>query len=165
MPLPNSIDSTSSASSRALESWTDTICSNIIVVTKLRCSDTNCCVHNSEYHTCYDINSWEIRDPHWRPQACHEIDYLEHTRWILKNTRRRTHNLTCGPNLTYVHGERTWERFINKLDTKRSNLLLDDTRVFTFPLNLCLDYKSIPSLYSPSPCSSLSWLFRAFLAL
>ena len=104
-------------------------------------------------------------DPHRRPQARHEIDYLEHTRRILKDIRRRTHNLTWfGPNLAYVHGEKTWESFTNKLDTKRYNLPLDDTRVFTFHLNLRLNYKSIPSLYTPSPCSSLSWLFRAFLA-
>ena len=52
------------------------------------------------------------------------------------------------------------ESLINKLDTKRSNIHLDDTRVFTFSLNICLDYKSIPSLYARSPYSSLSWLFR-----
>jgi len=56
---------------------------------------------------------------------------------------------------------------INKLDTKRSKLPLDDARVFTFPLNLRVDYKSIPSFYASSLCSSLSWplgpswLFRA----
>ena len=88
--------------------------------------------------------------------------YLEHTRWILKVIRRRTHNLTWyGSNLAYVHGERTWKSFINNLDKKRSNLPLDDTRVFTFPLSLPLDNKSIHSFYPPSPCSSLSWLFRA----
>ena len=43
--------------------------------------DTNYCVHKSEYHTYYDINSWEIRGPHRRPQVVsYEIDYLEHTR-------------------------------------------------------------------------------------
>ena len=125
--------------------------------------DTNYCVHNPGYHTYYDTNSWEIRDPHRRPQARHKIDYLEHTRWILKNIWRRTHNLTWfDPNLAYIHRERTWERFINKLDTKRSNFPLDDTRAFAFPLNLRLDYKIIPSLYTLLPCSSLSWLFRAF---
>ena len=49
MPPPNSIDSTSSASSRTLESWTNPI------------SETNCCVHNPGYHTYYDTDSWEIR--------------------------------------------------------------------------------------------------------
>jgi len=127
------------------------------VVTELICSDTNCCVHNPGYHIYYDTNSWEIRDLHRWPQARHKIDYLEHTRWRLKDIRRRTHNLTwVGPNLAYVHGERIWENFINKLDTKKSNIPLDDTRVFTFPLNLRLDYKNIPSLFTPSPCSSLS---------
>jgi len=135
-----------------------------IVVTKLICFDTNSCVHNPGYHSYYYTNSWEIRDPHRRPQARHEIDYLEHTRWILKDIRRRTHNLTWfNPNLAYVHRERTWENFINKLDTKRSNIPLDDTRVFTFFLNLCLDYKSIHFFYALSPYSP-SWLFSAFLA-
>ena len=56
-------------------------------------------------------------DPHRRPQARHEIDYLEHTRRILKYIRK-THNLTWfGPNLAYVYRERTWESFINKVDT------------------------------------------------
>jgi len=88
--------------------------------------------------------------------------YLERTRWILKVIRRRTHNLTWyGSNLAYVYGERTWKSFINNLNKKRSNLLRDDTRVFTFPLSLPLNYKSIHSFYAPSPCSSLSWLFRA----
>ena len=101
-------------------------------------------------------------DPHRRPQARHEIDYLEHTRWILKDIRRRTYNLTWfGPNLAHVHEERTWEGFINKLDTKKSSPLLDDTRVFIFSLNLRLDCESISSLYALSPYSSLSWLFRA----
>ena len=59
-----------------------------------------------------------------------------------------------GPNLAYSYGERTWESFINKLGTKRSNFPLDDTRVFVFPLNPRLDYKSIPTLYTLSPCSS-----------
>ena len=45
--------------------------------------------------------------------------------------------------MTDVHDERTWENFINKLDIKRSNFLFDATRVFTFLLNLDLDYKSI----------------------
>jgi len=100
-------------------------------------------------------------DPHWRSQARHEIYYLEHTGWIFKDIRRRIHNLTWFyPNLTYIHGERTWESFINKLDTKSFNLPLDNTRVFTFSLNLRLYYKSMPSLYAPSPWSSLSWLFR-----
>ena len=103
-------------------------------------------------------------NPHWWPQARHEIDYLEHTRWILKDTRR-THNLTWfDPNLIYVHKERTWESFINKLDAKRFNLPLDDTRVFTFPLNLYPDYKNVSFLYASSPYSSLSWLFKAFFA-
>ena len=61
-------------------------------------------------------------------------------------------------NLAYVHGERTCEGFINKLDTKRSNISLDLTRVFIFFLDLDLIYKSIPSLYVPSLYSSLSWL-------
>ena len=52
-----------------------------------------------------------------------------------------------------------WESFINKLDTKRSNLPLDNTRVFTFSLNLHLDYKSIPSLYA----IHLAPLFLGFL--
>ena len=103
---------------------------------------------------------------HWQPQARHKIDYLKHTRWIIKDTWRRTHNLMWfGPNLAYVLGERTWESFINKLDIKRSNISLDDTRIFAFPLNLRLNYKNIPSLYAHSPCSSLSWLFRLFLAV
>ena len=77
-----------------------------------------------------------FEDPHQQLQARHEIDYLEHTRWILKDTRG-THNLTWfDSNLAYFHGERTWESFINELDTKRSNLPLDDTRVFIFPFNL-----------------------------
>ena len=47
-------------------------------------------------------------DPHRWPQARHEIEYLEHTRWILKDSRKRTHNLTwLAPNLAYVHGERS----------------------------------------------------------
>ena len=50
MPPSNSIDSTSSFSSRALESWTNTIS-----------SDTNCCEHNLGYHTYYDTNSYEIQ--------------------------------------------------------------------------------------------------------
>ena len=128
---------------------------------KLIYSKTNCCVHNPGYHTYLIPIVGRYEDPHRRPQAYHEIDYFEHTRWILKDIRRRIHNLTWfGPNLAYVHGKRTWESFINKLDTKRSNLLLD-TRIFTIPLNLCLDYKSIPSLYALSPFSSLSWFFRA----
>jgi len=128
-------------------------------VTKLIYSDINYCVHNLGYHT-YLIPI--VRRYHRQPQARYEIDYLEHTRWILKDIRRRTHNLKWFyPYLTYVHGERTWESFINKLDTKRSNLPLDDTRVFIFSLNLLLEYKSIPSLCEPSPCSSLFWLFRA----
>ena len=82
-------------------------------------------------------------DPHRWPQACHEIDYFKHTRWILKDIRRRAHNLTWfGPNLTYVHGERTWESFINRLHTKRYNFSFDATRVFTLHLNLTLNYKS-----------------------
>jgi len=128
------------------------------VVTKLICSDTNCSVYNLGYHTYYDTNSWEIRDPHCRPQARHEIDHLEHTRWILKDIRR-TNNLTWfGSNLAYVHEERTWESFMNKVDTNRSNFPLDDTRVFTFPLNLRLNYKSIPS-----PCSFT--LLLSFLSI
>ena len=128
------------------------------VVTKLIYSYTNYCVHNLGYHTYYDINSWEIRDRHRRPQACHEIDYVKHTRWILKDIRRRTYNLTrFDPNLTYVHVERTWKRFINKLDTKRFNFPYHhDIRVFIFPLNLRIDYKSIPFLHAPSPYSSHS---------
>jgi len=46
-------------------------------------------------------------DPHRRPQAHHEIDCLEHIRWILKDIRRRTHILLWfGLNLAYVHGKR-----------------------------------------------------------
>ena len=45
--------------------------------------------------------------------------------------------------MAYVHGKRTWEIFINRLGTKKSNLFLDATRVFTFHLNLALNYKSI----------------------
>ena len=98
-----------------------------------------------------------FEDPHRRPQARHEIDYLEHTRWILIDIR--THNLTWfGPNLAYVHRERTWESFINKLDTKRFNLSLDNTSV-----NLWLDYKSIPSLYHSYFTHLFFWLFKAFL--
>jgi len=82
MPPPNFIDSTFSSSSRAHESWTNTFS-----------SDTNYCVHNPGYHTYYDTNSWEIRDIHRWSQARYEIDYLEHTRWILKNIIGRTHNL------------------------------------------------------------------------
>ena len=33
------------------------------VVMKSICFDTNYCVHKPGYHTYYDINSWEIRDP------------------------------------------------------------------------------------------------------
>jgi len=122
--------------------------------------DINYGVHNSGYHTYYDTNSWEIWEPHRRPQARHEIDYLEHTRWILKNIRRRTHNLTwLGPNSAYVHGERLERDLLINLVQKD----LTYTRVFAFPLNLRRDYKSISSLYAPSPCFSLSWLFRAFL--
>ena len=73
-------------------------------------------------------------DPYWRSQACHEIDYLEHTKWILKDIRRK-HNLTWfSPNLAYVNGERTWKSFINKLDTNSSNIPLNDTRVIYFLL-------------------------------
>ena len=131
-----------------------------LVVNEIDMLDINYCVHNPGYHTYYDTNRWKIWDPHRRPQARHEIDYLEHTRWILKNIR--THSLTWfRSNLTNVYEERTWESFINKLDTKISNLPLNDTRVFTFPLNLRLDYKSISSLYAPSHCSS----FLAFYGL
>ena len=141
--------------------YIDYIFTNLLtVVTEIDILQSNCCVHNPGYHTYYYTNSWEIRDPHRRPQARHEIDYLKHTRWILTNTR--THNLTWfGPNLAYVHGERTWESLIDKLDSKRSNLLLDDTRVFTFPLNLYPRLQEYPSLYAPSSCFFLSWLFRA----
>ena len=55
--------------------------------------------------------------------------------------------------MTYIHGEGTWESFINKLDVKRSNLPLDATKVFTFILSLDLDYKIFSSLYAPSHCS------------
>ena len=105
-------------------------------------------------------------DPHRRHQARHEIDYLERTRCILKDTRRRTHSLTWfGSNLTYVHVERTWESFfLINLIKRDLTFLLIPHEYFAFLLNLHLDYKSIPSLYAPSLCSSLSWLFRAFLA-
>ena len=64
-------------------------------------------------------------EPHRRPQASHEIDYIVHTRWILKDIRRRTHNLTWfNPNLTYVYGERTWESFINNLIQRDLAILL-----------------------------------------
>ena len=88
---------------------------------------------------CLHLDLWQVLN-----KTRHEIDYLEHTRWLLKDTRRRTHNLTWfGSDLAYVREKRTWERFINKLDTKWSNFPLNTTRVFTFPLNLCLDYKNI----------------------
>jgi len=94
------------------------------------------------------------RDIHRRPQAHHKIDYLERTRWILKDIKRKTHNLTWfDSKLANVHEERTWESFIYKLDTKISNISLNDTRVFTFLLSLYLDYKSLPSLYASSPFS------------
>jgi len=81
MPPPNSIDLTSySSSSRALESWTNTISFDTICCDEIDMLDTNYCVHNPWYHTYYDTNSWAIRDPHRRPQARHEIDSLEHTR-------------------------------------------------------------------------------------
>ena len=64
-----------------------------------------------------------------------------------KSNKKEYEDLTWfGPNLAYVHGERTWESFINKLDTERSNFLLHATRVFIFYLNLELDYKSFFSL-------------------
>ena len=43
------------------------------------------------------------------------------------------------PNLAYVHRERIWKSFINKLDIKRSNFPLDPTKVFTFSLNIDLE--------------------------
>ena len=52
-----------------------------------------------------------------------------------------------------------------KLDTKISNPPLDLTRVFTFPLNIDLDYKSISSFYTLSSCSSLSWLHLIFFKI
>ena len=61
MPPPNSIDSTSSASSRALKFWTNTISSDTNCCAKLICFDSNYCVQNLGYHTYYDTNSWEIR--------------------------------------------------------------------------------------------------------
>jgi len=130
-------------------------------VAKLICSDTNCCVHNSKYHTYYDINCWEIRKSLLTTSST-PWDRLPRTHKMnIKRYKKKTHNLTWfGPNFAYVHGERIWERFINKIDTKRSNIPLDATRVFTFFLNLDLNYKSIQSLYVPSSCSSLSWLFR-----
>ena len=42
------------------------------------------------------------------------------------------------------------ESFINKLDTKRSNLPLDDAKVFTFPLNLCQDCNVGPKAHHSS---------------
>ena len=58
-------------------------------VTKLIYSDTNCCVHNSDTILTMIPIVRKYRDPHRRPQARHGIDYLEHTRWILKDIRRR----------------------------------------------------------------------------
>jgi len=57
--------------------------------------------------------------------------------------------------LSIFTGRELERPFINKLDMNRSNFPLDLIRVFTFLLNLDLDYKSIPSLYAPSPFSSL----------
>ena len=129
----------------------------LFVVTKLICSGSNCCVHNRDTILTMISKVGRYEDLHWRSQTRHEIDYLEHTRWILKDIRRRTHNLTWFSSiLTYVYEERTWESFINKFYTKRSNLPLDATRVFIFLLNLRLDYKNIPSIYAFSPCFSLS---------
>ena len=123
-----------------------------VVVTKLICSmSIIACITQNIIFTMIPIVG-RYRDPNRQPQARHKIDYLEHTRWILKDIRRKTHNLTWfDSNLTCVHRERIWESFVNKLYTKRSNLPLDDTRVFTFSLNLCLNYKSIPSFYASSP--------------
>ena len=63
--------------------------------------------------------------------------------------------------MTYVHGERTWESFINKFDTKRSNISLDAIRVFTFFLNIDLNYKSI----TLSLCTFTLLLFLGFLGV
>ena len=38
-------------------------------------------------------------------------------------------------NPAYIHGERIWESFINKLGTKDLTFTLILTIVFTFPLN------------------------------
>jgi len=117
----------------------------------------NCCMHNPGYHTYYDTNSWEIRRFPLTTLSTPWDQLSRAYKMNIKRLRRTIHNLTWfGPNLAYVHEERIWESFINKLDTKRSNLPLDDTRVFTFPLNVCPIYKSIPSLYAPSLYSSLS---------
>jgi len=126
MPPPNSIDSTASSSSGALESWTNTIS-----------SDTICC--NWNWYALIPVVACVTRDtiltiipivgdteiPHWWPQARHEIGYLKHTRWILKHIWRRTHNLMWfDPNLTYIYKERTWESFIKKLVQRDLTFLL-----------------------------------------
>ena len=119
----------------------------ICVVTKLIYSDTNCCVHNSRYHTYYNTNSWEI----WGspPTTSSTLwDRLPRARKmnIKRYKKKNTQFNVVRPKLSlYPRGE-TWESCINKLGTKRSNIPLDDTRVFAFLLNLCLDYKNIPSL-------------------
>ena len=64
--------------------------------------------------------------------------------------------------MAYVHRERTWESFINKLNIKRSNLSLDAIRVFTFFLNLDVDYKSI---YLISMHLYLASLFLGFFLI
>jgi len=63
------------------------------------------------------------------------------------------------PNLAYVHGERTWESFINKLGIRNLTFLLI-SQEYAFSLNLHLDNKSIPSLFALSPFALLlSFLF------
>ena len=64
-----------------------------------------------------------------------------------------------GPNLAYVHGEKTWESFINRPCTKRSNLPLDATRVFTFHLTS----PRLQEYYLLSMHLSLAPLFLDFL--
>ena len=78
------------------------------VVTKLNCSILIItCITRDIILTMIPIVE-RYRYSHRRPKTRHEINYLEHTRWILKDTIRRTYNLIwfC-PNLDYVHGEKT----------------------------------------------------------
>jgi len=81
------------------------------------------------------------------------------------NNKQHEDLIWFGPNMAYVHEEKTWENFINKLDTKKSILPLDLTRVFIFPFNIGLNYKIISSFYAPSPYSSLSWLPMIFFKI